>query len=84
MTKRKHNTEWSAAEVSRVRNMAILGKSSREVAKAIGRTPGAVKYKAMVCGISFHKITQPKGVQRRLGRKRAKFGMKATLETRVA
>lgn len=74
MTKRKHNSPWSELEVARMRRFAKEGKSAVQFAKASGRTHGAIKYKAMVEGIRFHFIEQPKGVQKKLGRKRARLG----------
>lgn len=76
---RRHNLEWSAFDVAHLRQLAGKGLGNREAAAKLGRSPGAVKYKAMVEGIRFHAIAQPKGVQKRLARRRRKFGMTATL-----
>ena len=37
--------------------------------QGVGRSTGAVKYKAMVEGIRFRFIDQPAGVQKKLARK---------------
>lgn len=63
MTKRKHNTEWSELEVARLRKYANAKMSARQAARRMGRTPGAVKYKAMTSGIRFCNINQPRGSQ---------------------
>lgn len=76
---RRHNLEWSEFDTKRLRALAAEGVSSREAAKRLGRSTGAVKYKAMTEGVRFHAINQPTGVQRRLARKRRKFGIRATL-----
>lgn len=81
---RRHNADWSEHEVARMRKLASTGLSGREVAAKLGRTHGAVKYKAMVLGVPFNAIAQPKGVQKRLGRKRRKLGMGATLRRAAA
>jgi hypothetical protein len=39
--------------------------SSRQAASELGRSTGAVKYKAMVEGVRFHNINQPPGAQRK-------------------
>lgn len=76
---RRHNAEWSAHDVAHMRKLAASGASGREASAKLGRSHGAVKYKAMVLGVAFNNIAQPKGVQKRLGRKRRKHGMGATL-----
>ncbi|MEO8064767.1 MAG: hypothetical protein ABI821_18700 [Pseudomonadota bacterium] len=50
--------------------------SARLAAKELGRTPGAVKYKAMVEGIRFRFIDQPVGVQLKLARKKKRASAK--------
>jgi hypothetical protein len=79
MTAKKNNQPWTPADMKRMRKDASDGRSAREAAKNLGRTPGAVKYKAMVEGVRFHAINQPQGPQKRLARRRRKFGMRATL-----
>lgn len=62
---RKHNAPWTPADLKKMRIAARARLSARLAAKELGRTPGAVKYKAMVEGIRFMAINQPRGVQRR-------------------
>lgn len=57
---------WTVKEVAQMRELASQGKSSKETAKALGRTHGATKYKAMVEGIRFTAILQPVGTQLRV------------------
>lgn len=76
---KRHNAGWSEHEVARMRAHARAGDTSKVSAKKLGRTHGAVKYKAMVEGVRFHAINQPKGPQVRLGRLRRRKGMHATL-----
>lgn len=75
----RHLAPWSDIEKAALKRYARAGLSSRQAAKKLGRTTGAVKFKAMVAGIAFNAIRQPKGVQRRLGRLRRKMGMRAVL-----
>jgi hypothetical protein len=65
MKPKKHNAPWQAAELKRLRRLARARMSARLAAAELGRTPGAVKFKAMVEGVRFHAIEQPRGVQRR-------------------
>ena len=58
---RKHNAPWTPADLKRMR--AWRGVSARLAAKELGRSTGAVKYKAMVEGIRFRFIDQPAGVK---------------------
>ena len=55
-TARKHMAEWSAADVKKMRALAKRGKSTAEVAKTLGRSPGALRYKAHVSGVSFREL----------------------------
>lgn len=71
---------WSKVDVARMRKIAARGQSSTAAARALRRSPGAVRFKAMVEGVRFHAVEQPAGVQRRLGRKRLVLGMRATLK----
>lgn len=71
MTKAKrHKAPWTAADLKRLKACARSGLSTRQAAEKLGRTTGALKYKAMVAGIRFHKIEQPRGVQKRLAESR--------------
>lgn len=65
MTPKKHNAPWLAPDLKRLRALARARMSARLAAKKLGRTTGSVKYKAMVEGVRFHAIKQPRGVQRR-------------------
>lgn len=70
MKPKKHNAPWQARELKRLRALARARLSARLAARELGRTPGAVKYKAMVEGVRFHAIEQPVGVQRRPAQRR--------------
>jgi hypothetical protein len=67
---RKHNAPWTPADLKKMRRLAREKLSARLAARELGRTTGSVKYKAMVEGIRFRFIDQPKGVQKRLARRR--------------
>jgi hypothetical protein len=62
---RKHNKSWTPADLKKMREFARKRLSARLAAKALGRSTGAVKFKAMTEGIRFRFIEQPQGVQRR-------------------
>jgi hypothetical protein len=66
---RKHNAPWTPADLKKMRALAKSKLSARLAAKELGRSSGAVKYKAMVEGIRFRYIDQPAGVQKKLARK---------------
>jgi hypothetical protein len=66
---RKHNAPWTPADLKKMRGLAKAKLSARLAAKELGRSTGAVKYKAMVEGIRFRFIDQPAGVQIKLARK---------------
>ena len=66
---RKHNAPWTPADLKMMRQHAKNKLSARLAAKELGRSTGAVKYKAMVEGIRFRFIDQPAGVQLTLARK---------------
>lgn len=78
-TPARNNRPWSPFEIARLRGYASDGLSARLAAEKLGRSTGATKYKAMVLKIEFHAINQPANVQKRLGAKRRKYGMSATL-----
>ena len=67
---RKHNAPWTSADLKKMRALAKAKKSARLAAVALGRSTGAVKYKAMVEGIRFRFIDQPAGVQARIARRK--------------
>jgi hypothetical protein len=79
---KRHNREWTPHDIKRMRSKARAGLSAREASKELGRTMGAVKYKAMVEGIRFKAINQPKGPQLKLAARRRKYGPHATLRGR--
>lgn len=70
---------WKPADEKKLATLAAKGLSARQAAVKLRRTPGAVKFAAMVRGIRFHFINQPVGPQKKLARRRRKFGIKATL-----
>lgn len=71
MAKRRsqHNAAWTPTELKKLRALARARMSARLAAAELGRTTGAVKYKAMTEGIRFRFIEQPQGVQKRLARR---------------
>lgn len=73
-TKKKLGAPYTPKDLKVMRQFAKSGKSARECAEKLGRSRGAVAYKAMVEGISFGSINQPKGPQRRLAQLRMKTG----------
>jgi hypothetical protein len=76
----KYRRPWTAADLKKLRAKAKQRASARQAARALGRTVGATKFKAMTEGVRFHAIEQPRGVQRRLARRRRTHGMRATLK----
>jgi hypothetical protein len=75
---RKHNAPWTSADLKKLRALAKGKKSARLAAVELGRSTGAVKYKAMVEGIRFRFIEQPVGVQAKIVRKRKRITRKKT------
>jgi len=73
---RKHNAPWTSADLKKLRALAKARKSARLAAIELGRTSGAVKYKAMVEGIRFRFIDQPAGVQTKIARKKRQAAAK--------
>lgn len=65
MPTKKHKAPWSGADLRTMRACAKAGWSARGCARTLGRTRGAVAFKAMTEGVRFHAIKQPPGVQRR-------------------
>jgi len=61
--KSKLKSEWTPADVRRMRALAKAKKSAREAAEILGRSRGAVAFKAMKVGVSFHAIDQKRGTQ---------------------
>jgi hypothetical protein len=64
------NTEWTKRDVQRMRAIARAGHSARFAAGVLGRSRGSVAFKAMRLKVRFGSIKQPKGVQRRIARRR--------------
>lgn len=61
---------WSRTDLKVMKSCARKGLSARLAAARLRRSRGAVAWKAMVSGVSFHAINQPKGVQKRRFRTR--------------
>jgi hypothetical protein len=57
--------EWTATDVAKLKSLAKAKLSARAAAEKLGRTRGSVAQKALLLGISFRAINQPK----RKGRK---------------
>jgi hypothetical protein len=51
---------WSAGDMKKLRQFARLKVSARVAASKLGRSPGAVRYKAMMEGVSFRSINRRK------------------------
>lgn len=87
---KRHNAPWTPAELKRLRALARARMSAREAAAKLGRSTGALKFKAMVERIRFHAIEQPRGVQKRrvaeaarAARARSRAARKAAIARRV-
>ena len=65
-SKKKLGLPWTPADVKKMRQLAKAKLSARLAAKELGRSTGAVKFKAMTEGVRFRAINQPRGVQKRL------------------
>ena len=52
--------EWSASDMKKLRQFAKSKVSARVAAQKLGRSPGAVRYKAMMEGVSFRSINRRK------------------------
>lgn len=50
--------EYTAHDMKRMRNCAKKRMSARVTAGRLGRSPGAVRWKAMMEGISFRSINR--------------------------
>jgi hypothetical protein len=55
---KRHNSEWSDADVKKMRALAKSRTSARIAAGKLGRSPGAVRFKAMKEGVSFRSINR--------------------------
>lgn len=58
------NAPWKAADLLKLKGCAKRGLSARQAACELGRSTGAVKFKAMTEHIRFRFINQPRGTQR--------------------
>lgn len=58
MSTAKAPRPYTRGEIKRIRAMARRGLSARVTAQKIGRSPGALRYKAMMEGISFRSINR--------------------------
>jgi hypothetical protein len=56
MKNRRHMKEYTEADIRRMREYARRRISARVAAQKLGRSPGAVRYKAMMEGIRFRSI----------------------------
>ena len=56
----RHMREWSDGDMKKLRQFAKLKVSARVAAQKLGRSPGAVRYKAMMEGVSFRSINRKK------------------------
>lgn len=58
MRAKRHNKPYSKREIHRMRRYAANRTSARVTAALLGRSPGALRYKAMVEGIRFRSINR--------------------------
>jgi hypothetical protein len=65
-SKKKLGTAWSPKDIQVMRRCAKAGESARIAAHKLGRSRGAVAFKAMNERVRFRSIDQPRGVQKRL------------------
>jgi len=54
----RHMREWTAGDMKKMRELAKKRISARVAAGKLGRSPGAVRYKAMMEGVSFRSINR--------------------------
>lgn len=73
MPKKNHAPRpWTPIDVKRLRKFARQRFSQRETADILGRSRGALAFKAMRLGIRFRAVEQPVGTQKRVARARAR------------
>lgn len=60
--------EYTAADIRVIRECSRKRISARECARRLRRSRGAVAFKAMVLGVRFRAIDQPRGAQRKANR----------------
>lgn len=56
MSTAKSPRPWSAADLKKMRALARRRISARVAAKALRRSPGAVRFKACMIGVRFRSI----------------------------
>ena len=56
----RHMREWSEGDMKKLRQFAKQKVSACVAAQKLGRSPGAVRYKAMMEGVSFRSINRKK------------------------
>lgn len=77
MKANRHGRRWTSRDLVKLRALARAGLSARQAAPKLGRTTGAIKYKAMVERVRFTFVEQPRGVQRAIARaKKTRTGRK--------
>lgn len=55
---KRHKLDWTPADLKKMRMLARQRISARIAAAKLGRSPGAVRYKAMMEGVSFRSINR--------------------------
>lgn len=55
---KRSGRDWSEADLKRMRAYAAARVSARVAAEKLGRSPGALRFKAMNEGISFRSINR--------------------------
>jgi hypothetical protein len=55
---KNHMRDWTAQDVRRMRQCARKRISARVAAQKLGRSPGAVRYKAMMERVRFRSINR--------------------------
>lgn len=65
---KRHGEAYSRTELRTIKRMAREGRTSRETAKVVGRTPGALRFAAMTHGISFDSYGKKRLARRRKAR----------------
>lgn len=51
---KRHRALWTKEELDRLRSMCHAGKTYPEIARKLGRTPGACQAKASTLGVKGH------------------------------
>jgi hypothetical protein len=54
----RHNRPYTKTDMRRMRRFAANRTSARVTASLMGRSPGAVRYKAMMEGVRFRSINR--------------------------